>query len=1655
MADNLMLRKESGWMVIFTCPDVCKTPPCIPVPYPVVAFLKDSDKVQDNVKANNHPFVLHDKSCVTTTWGDQLGILKGVKSQTVGAECYPIDKSGSFRVNGKWTVRADDAFWMNGNDGMTGNTRGKVIKIPSMKEMLNKALDVLQVGLDLVGLIPGLGEIADGINAVIYLARGDYANAALSAAAMIPFAGWAATGAKLGTKAVKATKSGMKAAEIAAKAKKGANAVGAKIKGFWDRLKCPKCKPLKGNPVNPIYGSKIELGEKDTDFVLNSAFPLQWTRTYSSDSPIGTEQFPIAWYGQGWDNPYSIQIKVLPALEKIEILLPLGQVIPCPYLEQGDDFYVLQYDLTIIRDVVSDDSSDVFKFRLTTGPLESATQYFEFHHQVLDQATKPEYLVLCTGNYDVNGNRIGLEYLYTDEVRKNYPSHIYDSIDRVLSLEFTEFNQQVRLTEIKHLQGLSDLKEIDPKHTGIALPIAERLFQAEQLAHRELTDLDDFVNAKVLARYEYSNDADLVHVYVDDSPVEAKSSSEFKLRLKRKFEWKNHIMTAHHVMGGVSSYYEYNEYSIKGKVTRHWMNTGEEFVFKYEQGFTDVISAPNTPEQRSERYYFDEYFYLTQYVNGLGHSEFYEYNNKQQLIRKKDADGAITEYEYTGSNLTKIKSLIQYNATTKMPEWREIALQWTSGRLVGITDPLGNSQTTAYDFAGQPLVITDALGHQTQIKYTPSGMAYQVTDAKGGNKRLLWDQFGNLLKYQDCSGKTTEYRYDYYGRMIEVKNALGHVTEFKYFAHQNQPKEIIYPDGSIEQFKYDVLERLIEYRDALGRTTSYAYSHDSLPIRRIDAANGIVSYHYDPLRRFVGLTNENGKTWTLEYDAADQLIAETTFDLIRSEYEYSPAGQLIKHRQFNDNKHVRYSTVFKRDLIGQLLEQYIVDHHDLTEKKRTRYTYDLSGQLIHARNADSHIQLDYDALGQLNKEKLIAHWFNTETKQYVQRSHTLTHLYDELGNRIETTLPDGRKLKTMYYGSGHAWNYALEDSEGIHEISSLQRDDLHQEIQRSQGQLNSSFKLDNMGRLIHQQVNVYNSHQDKRLERLYQYDKAGQLKEILDKRFVSQHDVWQRTQNYHYDVLSRLTASELSTLGKNENYLQIREKFAFDPASNILPVAAVDQDSHNKIEDNRVRHLEQEHQTVNYQYDELGRVIKKQIQIKDKNAFGHIQQNLSANHLLNQFTTRKIDLDWDEQNQLRSSESIKPDGRGGQEIIKTQYCYDPFGRRIAKQSQVYRKIFQTPQSYGNQLSKQHASLQLLHRYSLWNVWDGNRILQDHNGKHVFTTVFEADSFVPLARLVWLEDKLTQAANDEISSNVDVEKFNQLKLVALQNIDGFEGLDLTQTPIPHAANDEPPKHSQHQVYWYQNDHLGTPRELTLHNGDVAWEAVYQAWGNTVTVEWQEVVQTTELNPIQLNDVEKAYLLQPHRFQGQIYDVETGLHYNRFRYYDPDAGRFVSHDPIGLLGGDNHFQYAPNPVEWIDVYGLAKGPWGNGSFARWFDKATVQDIKDNKSAVSQALRGNGGKHEMFPVSMAAKAKELGFTHAELMQMTIDTKSITFVDVPDSKGDLHTGKHPCPGVYNSAASSNFHKRLMADLNGAKSKQDAINIINRHNYNHMRVDI
>jgi len=106
----------------------------------------------------------------------------------------------------------------------------------------------------------------------------------------------------------------------------------------------------------------------------------------------------------------------------------------------------------------------------------------------------------------------------------------------------------------------------------------------------------------------------------------------------------------------------------------------------------------------------------------------------------------------------------------------------------------------------------------------------------------------------------------------------------------------------------------------------------------------------------------------------------------------------------------------------------------------------------------------------------------------------------------------------------------------------------------------------------------------------------------------------------------------------------------------------------------------------------------------------------------------------------------------------------------------------------------------------------------------------------------------------------------------------------------------------QLYYYQNDHLGTPQRMVDGAGQVVWEARYSAFGKaTLFAELEE------------NDL---------RFPGQYFDGENGLHHNYFRDFDPTLGRYVQSDPIGILGGRNSYVYAYGmPGYAVDPRGLS--------------------------------------------------------------------------------------------------------------------------------------
>ncbi|MGE6802506.1 RHS repeat-associated core domain-containing protein, partial [Pseudomonas hunanensis] len=111
-----------------------------------------------------------------------------------------------------------------------------------------------------------------------------------------------------------------------------------------------------------------------------------------------------------------------------------------------------------------------------------------------------------------------------------------------------------------------------------------------------------------------------------------------------------------------------------------------------------------------------------------------------------------------------------------------------------------------------------------------------------------------------------------------------------------------------------------------------------------------------------------------------------------------------------------------------------------------------------------------------------------------------------------------------------------------------------------------------------------------------------------------------------------------------------------------------------------------------------------------------------------------------------------------------------------------------------------------------------------------------------------------------------------------------------------------------THYFHTNLAGLPEQLTDPSGLTIWQSNYKDWGKAPD-EWGSPQQAREQNL---------------RLQGQYLDRETALHYNTFRFYDSDIGRFTQPDPIHLKGGTNLYQYGPNRLIYIDPLGLNRLP-----------------------------------------------------------------------------------------------------------------------------------
>ncbi|WP_437435523.1 RHS repeat-associated core domain-containing protein [Escherichia coli] len=394
-------------------------------------------------------------------------------------------------------------------------------------------------------------------------------------------------------------------------------------------------------------------------------------------------------------------------------------------------------------------------------------------------------------------------------------------------------------------------------------------------------------------------------------------------------------------------------------------------------------------------------------------------------------------------------------------------------------------------------------------------------------------------------------------------------------------------------------------------------------------------------------------------------------------------------------------------------------------------------------------------------------------------------------------------------------------------------------------------------------------------DRDYTWNDNGELIRISSPR---------QTRSYSYSTTGRLTS--VHTTAAN---LDIRIPYATDPAGNRLPDPELHPDSTLSMwPDNRI--ARDAHYL--YRYDRYGRLTEKTDLIPE----GVIRTDDERTHQYH----------YDSQHRLvhyTRTQYAEP-------LVESRYLYDPLGRRVAKR--VWRR--ERDLTGWMSLSRKPEVT--------WYGWDGDRLTTIQNDRTRIQTIYQPGSFTPLIRVETatgelaktqrrsLADTLQQSGGEDGGSVVFppvlVQMLDRLESEILADRVSEEsrrwlascGLTVAQMQ----SQMDPVYTPARKIHLYHCDHRGLPLALISTEGTTAWYAEYDEWGNLLNEE----------NPHQLQ--------QLIRLPGQQYDEESGLYYNRHRYYDPLQGRYITQDPIGLKGGWNFYQYPLNPISNIDPLGL---------------------------------------------------------------------------------------------------------------------------------------
>ncbi len=884
--------------------------------------------------------------------------------------------------------------------------------------------------------------------------------------------------------------------------------------------------------------------------------------------------------------------------------------------------------------------------------------------------------------------------------------------------------------------------------------------------------------------------------------------------------------------------------------------------------------------------------------------------------------------------------------------FRSVDLAKENWLLVRIEDPRKNKIEFRYNAQSQLVEVTDSAGRI--IGFTPDAKG-RITaislphPTENGSRfpvvRFEYDEKGDLVAAFNALGHAYHYAYKYHLLVQETdRNGLSF-----YFAYDGITPESrcvrTWGDGGIYDhvLTYDAEKHITVKEDSSGNRTTYYGNAAGLVEKIVDSLGRTRTYEFDESLRTVAETDPNGAVTEIEYDEQGNIIKITDPDGLTRGYGYDQYNQPTREFFGKDAEFTHTYTPYgeledsRNKLGGGVLFDY-AKNGDLTSI-RTRggssfqFSWDQSRNLTDVALANGRqMRAKYDNLGnvihaELGEGRTIDYAHNLLGLPItVERSGIGTDRleYDPQGNLVKTIGPGG---KAVSYNIGH-YNKILAidaheggvrrfeyDKEGDLTAVVNEKGERFEYVRNSEGEI--IREIDFSGRVTE-------------LTR----DPAGRVIEITEHSGKKRKQEWTPGGRlaaiiYEDGCFDRFTYGEQGQLIEAENESGKLTQ-SYDEIGRVVGESwdGFSLEHRYDLDDYRIATKSSDGDNIRYEYDRGGRLLKLQVAdrqefVRDYDQSGTLKQVRLPGGILEEF--KYDDNGYPAEQVVRRPDGLMISGRQfsfdaggalggvfdkqrgltsyafGEKGIETVfkddkavagYQYDDAGERLPRGR---------PGEIGpggRLLRFDDISYEYDEDGRVSKKTRGGRVWQyTYNDRGQMTRVVQPDG----AEVSFEYDPFWRRTAKKNGSRQSRWRWNGATPFGEESSNGSKTRQKTFlfepdgfTPLGVIADGK--------CLSYITDHVGTPQEVLTEDGEVAWAGDYDPWGRV-----ERTLDGGFDNPL--------------RFQGQYFDAETGLHYNRFRYYDPDTGRFLTPDPIGLAGGFNAYGYTNNPLTMIDPLGLS--------------------------------------------------------------------------------------------------------------------------------------